>query len=138
MSIGTVNALIASHHFVVPSALDSLSTRAAQQFVPNMLAIKRELDLDLDLAGIVGMMSRKAELDGREIAIIDQLRAAARLWGTDDDLVFKKTIPIRQGIAEAAGESLAYFGKDSEKKPLKDLFDPLFADIAERIVLTNH
>jgi chromosome partitioning protein len=66
MTLGSINALVASHAFVVPTILDSLSVEAVSQFLTNMKAIKGDLSLDLDLAGIVGMMTRQAKPSGRE------------------------------------------------------------------------
>lgn len=136
MSIGTVNALIASHHFVVPSTLDALGARAVPQFVGNMKAIKGELDLDLELVGVVGMMSRAIVLAPRETKALDAIREGAMLWKAETDFVIPHVLPKRVGIADAAGDDIAYLGT-TNGEPLKVVFDPLFADIAERIMLTN-
>jgi cellulose biosynthesis protein BcsQ len=61
MTLGSINALVASHYFLVPSILDKLSAEAVAQFLANMKAIKKDLSLDLDLAGIIGCMTRLAE-----------------------------------------------------------------------------
>jgi chromosome partitioning protein len=138
MSIGTVNALVASHYFVVPTTLDTLGARAVPQFIINMTAIKSDLGLKLDLAGVVGMMSREESLNGREIAALDAARIGAENWKKGEDFVLGTTIPRREAIANAAGEALAYFGRDDKGKLSDRFFDPLFADIAKRIMLTNH
>ncbi len=137
MSIGTVNALVCSHHYVIPSTLDALASRAVDQFIKNMIGITEDLNLDLKLAGIAAVMSRQVNLNEREHKALETLREAAKQWDSEQDLVFQTVIPMRQGIAEAAGEALAYFGNDASNQPLRKLFDPLFADIAERIMLTN-
>ena len=66
MTLGSINALVASHAFVVPTILDALSVEAVGQFLANVKAIKSDLGLDIDLAGIVGMMTRQAEPSDRE------------------------------------------------------------------------
>jgi cellulose biosynthesis protein BcsQ len=42
MTLGSINALVASHFFVVPTILDSLSVEAVGQFLTNMKAIKKD------------------------------------------------------------------------------------------------
>ncbi|MFO1172284.1 MAG: hypothetical protein U1E49_15115 [Hyphomicrobiaceae bacterium] len=137
MSIGTINGLLASHYFVVPSTLDALSARAVPQFIANMRSIKKELDLDLDLARVIGMMSRASALASREKKALDAIRDGAMNWKADTDFVSPYFLPRRVGIADAAGDDIAYLGFNNGE-PLRALFDPLFADIAERIMLTNH
>ncbi len=137
MSMGTVNALIASHHFVVPSTLDALGARAVPQFIGNMKAIKSELDLDLELAGVVGMMSRAKILAPRESKALTAIRDGAMLWKPEIDFVLENTLPRKVGIGDAAGDDIAYLGT-TNGEPLKDVFDPIFADVAKRIMLTNH
>ena len=131
MSLATINALVASHHFVVPTTLDALGVRAIPQFVANMQSIKRELDLDLELAGIVGMMSRQAVLSQRERGLWDDAGDGARAWSKDQDFRFATTIPRRSQISDSAGDSIAYLATPE----IKTIFEPLFIDIARKIGL---
>jgi cellulose biosynthesis protein BcsQ len=128
MTLGSINALVASHYFVVPTVLDSLSAEAVRQFLVNMRAIKKDLQLDIDLAGIAGVMTRQKVLSSNEARALEAARDGGAAWKEDADFVFSTTLPRRVDIANAAGEDIAYFGNDANG-PLKDLFDPLFQEI---------
>ena len=60
LALGAVNALVASHYVLVPTMLDKLSSEAVGQFLTTIKAMKKEMSLSLDLAGIAGMMTRLA------------------------------------------------------------------------------
>ena len=132
MTLGSINALIASHHFVVPTVLDTLSVEAVRQFLTNLKAIKQDLALDIDLAGIPGVMTRQLNPSATEKRALDLARDGGTVWRDDTDFVFAATLPRRVDIANAAGEDIAYFGRDTSG-PLKDLFDPLFDEIYNAI-----
>ena len=128
MTLGSINALVASHFFVVPTILDSLSVEAVSQFLTNMKAIKADLKLDIDLAGIVGMMTRQSSPSERERRGLELARESGTIWKANTDYVFKATLPRKVDIANAAGEDIAYFGEDSSGS-LRRFFDPLFEEI---------
>jgi chromosome partitioning protein len=130
MTLGSVNALVASHHFVVPTILDSLSVEAVGQFLANMKAIKSDLQLDLDLAGIVGMMTRQAKPSDRENRGLELARESGTIWKENTDYVLRTTLPRRVAIADAAGEDIAYL---SDGGTLQPLFDPLFEEICTAV-----
>jgi cellulose biosynthesis protein BcsQ len=132
MTLGSINALVASHFFVVPTILDSLSVEAVSQFLTNMKAIKGDLDLDLELAGIVGMMTRQAKPSDREARGLELARESGYIWKENADYVFKTTLPRKVDIANAAGEDVAYFGSDGDG-PLKRYFEPLFKEICTAV-----
>ncbi len=132
MTLGSVNAVVASHYFVVPTVLDTLSAEAVRQFLVNMRAIKEDLQLDINLAGIVGVMTRQKNLSSNEARALEAARDGGEAWKEDVDFVFPTTLPRRVDIANAAGEDIAYFGNNNEG-PLKALFDPLFEEIYNAI-----
>jgi cellulose biosynthesis protein BcsQ len=130
MTLGSINALVASHAFVVPTILDALSVEAVGQFLTNVKAIKSDLDLDLDLAGIVGMMTRQAKPSDRENRGLALAREGGTIWKEETDYVFKTTLPRRVAIADAAGEDVAYL---SEGGSVREFFDPLFEEICTAV-----
>jgi chromosome partitioning protein len=134
MTIGTINALVASHYLVVPTSLDRLSSEAVPQFITHMKEIRKDLRLDLELAGIAGVMSRTINLSDNEKLALERAREGGELWQADTDFVLRQTIPRRSAIADAAGAEVAYFCRDSNG-PLADLFDPLFAEICQNMKL---
>ncbi len=132
MTLGSINALAASHYFIVPTVLDKLSVEAVGQFLTNMLAISADLHLDIDLAGIAGVMTRTINVSATEGEALERAREAGSIWGEDREYVFKTTLPRKVDIANAAGEDIAYFGSDGEG-PLKRFFDPLFKEFCTAI-----
>lgn len=132
MTLGSINALVASHAFVVPTVLDTLSVEAVGQFLTNMHAIKDDLNLDIDLAGIVGMMTRTEKPSATEQRGLELAREQGAVWREEADFVFNTTLPRRVSIANAAGVDIAYFGNDGNG-PLKDVFDPLFQEICDAV-----
>ncbi len=137
MTLGSVNALVTSHHFVVPTVLDKLSAEAVSQFVTNVKQIKNDLGLVIELAGIVGCMTREQSPKGNESAALELARAGGFQWSQDEDYLFKTTLPRKVAIGNAAGEDIAYFLKDAERLPLRNVFDPLFEEICAKIFPRN-
>jgi chromosome partitioning protein len=78
MTMGTVNALVASHAVVMPTILDRVSSEAVKPFLIQIKALSNDLALDLRPAGIVAMMTRQAELTATERDIRVQIEATAR------------------------------------------------------------
>jgi chromosome partitioning protein len=132
MTLGSINALVASHYFIVPTVLDRLSVEAVGQFLTNMCAIKKDLRLNIDLAGIAGVMTRQINLSSSEAEALERAREGGAAWRQDVDFVFETTLPRRVDIANAAGADFAYFGSDSNG-PLANLFDPLFEEICRAV-----
>jgi chromosome partitioning protein len=135
MTMGSVNALVASHYFLVPTVLDKLSVEAVPQFITNVKAIKNDMDLDIDLAGIVGTLTRQDALTSREEAHVESAREGGYLWRENTDYVFPRTVPRRQAIASAAGEDIAYLLTGADGTNVRAILDPLFEDICKRIGL---
>jgi len=133
MTLGAINALVASHYLIVPTVLDKLSAEAVGQFISNMKAIREDLNLDLKLGGIVGCMSRQANLSEREEQARNLAREGGYLWREGKDYVFRTTIPRRVDIGNAAGEDIAYCVQNGANYPNRALFDPLFQEICAEI-----
>jgi cellulose biosynthesis protein BcsQ len=133
MSLGAINALIASHYLVVPTILDKLSSEAVDQFLANMKALHKELHLHLQLAGIIGTMSLRAVLRPGEQRIWDGLESAGRAWRKGEDFRIVPTIRRATAISNAAGEDLAYLGRGDDGVTARQLFQPVFEELARRI-----
>lgn len=131
LSIGGVNALVASHFFVVPTILDKLSIEAIPQFLRQMQGIKNDLNLDLDFAGVVATMTRNQNISATEAEMLGHVRTAGRDWDPNRDFIIKQHLPKRAAIARVAGEGVAYnlTGADD----VREFFDPIFAELLTRI-----
>jgi chromosome partitioning protein len=104
MTLGSINALVASHYFLVPTIPDKLSAEAVAQFLANMTAIKKDLALDLELAGIIGCMTRTVEPSPNERQALGLARQGGYIWREDTDFVFNTTIPRTPALARKLGE----------------------------------
>ena len=133
LTLGSVNALVASHYFLVPTVLDKLSVEAVPQFLTSVKTIKKDLGLEIELAGIVGCMTRLQNPSGKEVDALELARDGGSAWKSDTDFVFKTTLPRKVSIANAAGTDVAYFMQDGSGNDLQTLFDPLFEEICGRI-----
>lgn len=137
MTLGSINALVASHKFFVPTILDKISAEAVAQFIVNMKAIKRDLELDIDLAGIIGCMTRNAQPSSREMQALQLAREGGYLWKEGHDYVLKATLPRRVAIGGAAGEDVAYCVREKGEFVNRDVFDPLFAEMSAELFTDN-
>ena len=66
LTLGSLNALVTSDYLIVPTVLDKLSAEAVGTFLSQMKTIVADMRLPLQLAGIVGNMSRLETLSPNE------------------------------------------------------------------------
>lgn len=134
LTLGTVNALIASHFLVVPTVLDKLSFDAVDRFLRQVGSIKSELGLDLRLGGIVGTMTSVHPLrkDSAQFELWTDIGDIDSIWGEQDDFRLG-IVPRRAVIANAVGEDIAYFRRDSNGDVIAELFAPIADRLFERM-----
>ena len=138
MTLGTINALVASHYFFVPTVLSKLSVEAIPQFLANVKSIKADLTLGLKLAGIIGNMTRTINLSENEKRHLQKAGDAGAVWSKDVDYVLPRTVPIRTAISEAEGAEIAYLTSDAQNRQgIHNILNPLFEDMAARIGLVG-
>lgn len=135
LTVGAVNALVASDYFVVPTLLDMLSVEAVPQFLSLLSELKADLELDLELAAIVPTLTVRQGLLRREIEAREKLFDMAKVTWASDVCVTAGHIPRRVGIAAAAGESVAYNVPGADGDGMRLIFDPVFAEILSRMGL---
>ena len=131
MTLGTVNALVASHFYVVPAMLDRVSSEAVGPFLTQVEGLKRDLELDLRLAAIVPTMTRQAEMSGSEKRYLQQVEATAEEIIGSPGSVLEHNIPRRAQITNE--EDLGYFLIEKEGGPLSRFYDPAFDEIWQRM-----
>lgn len=136
MSIGSVNALVASHYFVVPTILDKLSIEAVGQFLSQMKAVKSDLGLGLEFAGVVASMTQMQNLTRRDHEMLDLVARSTNVWNADSNAILTRNLPKKAAIAAAAGEAVAYETRGADGNSIRQLFDPLYAELLTRIGLT--
>jgi cellulose biosynthesis protein BcsQ len=136
LTIGAINALVASHYFFVPTVLDKISVEAVPQFLSNVKGIKQDLNLDLELAGIIGTLTQQNILSPNEEKQFGRAQEGAAVWSSNPGLVLPRTVPKRAAIATAAGEEIAYILANNQARlGVREILDPLFADMTARIKL---
>jgi cellulose biosynthesis protein BcsQ len=134
LTLGAVSALVASHHLIVPSALDKMSAEAAQQFLTLAHSIKIDLKLDLELLGAIGTLCRATTLNETEQLNWSRIgEYCQKTWGTDREYRFARTIPRRAKIAEAAGEAVAYLTPGAGGNEVRQIFNDLGGEIWDRL-----
>ena len=136
LTLGSLNALVTSDYLIVPTVLDKLSAEAVGTFLSQMKTIVADMRLPLQLAGIVGNMSRLETLSPNERSAYEMARLAGHNWDEQQDFMFETVIPRRAAIGRAAGEDVAYVAEDkADRSTAREVFDPLCAEILTRIGL---
>jgi chromosome partitioning protein len=130
-TMGTVAAIAASTHVLIPTGLDKLSAEAVGPALATMKLLKAKLNPQLKLLGVIGNLSRQDGLNPVEEEALGIVRTAFREWDGDpsEKIVFERTLPRRQGIIDAAGEDIAYLTNEDARK----LFDALGREVAARL-----
>jgi cellulose biosynthesis protein BcsQ len=129
-SLGTINALCASHALLVPTVLDSLSVDAARRFLQRMSGL-RGLAPALSTVCVVPSLMEDTKRTQSEEAALIEARAALSSWSgtayiTDASIRFFTT------LSKVAGRDLGYI---TDKKFVKPAFDALGEEVSTRIGL---
>jgi cellulose biosynthesis protein BcsQ len=137
LTAGTINALCASTHLLIPTVYDKLSAEAVGTFLDGVHMLKSALNPVIDLLGVVGTLTfQQGPLVSREQGAkniaVDEVQ---RTWGSNH-YFFDRHIPRKAAIAVAAGTSLAYFDDNTVRR----WFDELGKEAIERLNLnlTNY
>lgn len=143
MTIGAINALVASQFFFVPTLLDGLSVEAIPQMLQAVGGIKKDLDLRIEFAGVIGTMTLA---DGRGPKEEENLGRAAELvtdaWTTPlvvSPAILDRTLPRRVAFSNVAGNNVALLtlSNSAQDVALRDIMHTLFADMSKRIGLLS-
>ena len=136
LTTGTVNALCASTHLLVPTVLDSISVEAAVSFLDITQKTLKPLNPALELAGVVGTLTyQQGNLKNWEnnakIFLEERLPHVWKQSGDEWKTIFAQHIPRRAALAYAAGRNIGYFSDD--KKIVPHWFDNLGDELVQRI-----
>jgi chromosome partitioning protein len=131
LTTGTVNALCASTHLLVPTVLDKLSGEAVGPTLQTAKRLMNKLNPDLQLLGVVGNLTRQDEPGQIEREASEMVRLALETDGWGERRMFKRTIPRRAAVANVAGEDIAYLCNADFRK----LFDELGVELVEALKL---
>lgn len=112
MSLVTLNSLVASSHYVIPTSCDYLPSMGIRLLNENISQIQSRLNPDLKLLGVVLTM-----YDRRE-AITEQVESLIR--ETFGEVVFKSPIRINTRFKTSPAEHLTIFEWDQGGKGADD------------------
>lgn len=136
-SAGTINALCASTHLVIPTVLDQMSAEAVIFFSRDVAAMKRDLFPDLRLLGVVPtMVFQQTGFTAREQDVIRRINEALRpYWGINKTVLEKAFVPRKNAIGDVAGTGIGFFdaGQQRYTREVRDIFTRVGAHIEERI-----
>lgn len=134
MTLGTVNALVASHNYIVPIIPDRVSSEAVRPYLVQVEQMKKDLDLELSLAGIVASMTyRSGGLTDRENAHWTKIyESAHEVLGVGPEVCLDTNIPDKVDIRDSG--DLGYFLSDANGSLRSRIYDPLFDELWTRIM----
>jgi cellulose biosynthesis protein BcsQ len=132
LTTGTVNAICASTHLLIPTVLDKLSGEAVGPTLQTAKKLANKLNPDLELLGVVGNLTRQDELGPTEREALQMVRLALEIDGWGQRRMFRRTIPRRVAVTNAAGEDVAYLNK---KEDFSKIFDDLGDELLEALDL---
>jgi cellulose biosynthesis protein BcsQ len=137
LTTGTVGALIAGTHLVVPTILDLLSAETVGSFLKQAWALRQRFNPGLELAGVVGTMTTArppgkpltaAELDVRGLVL-----SRMEEWKTNA-YMFNSDIQDIARIRRRAGVLNPYFSEDDR---VPQMFDALGDELWHRMEISK-
>lgn len=125
LSLGTVNALCASHGLIIPTVPDALSVDATSRFLMRA-NLFRTLNPALREVGIVTSMSNETRLKDYELVAMQDAKQALSAWQGTPGRIFSRNVRHFTSLARAAGKSIGYI----DDSPVKQVFNELGEEIA--------
>lgn len=136
-STGTINALCASTHLLIPTVLDQMSAEAVIYFSRDISAMKQNLFPHLKLAGVIPTLTwRENELSPREAEVIERLNAAVRpYWGGNNSVLEEAFVPRTTAIGDISGQGVGYVSGVTAKhtQKVRAIFDRVGKAVTKRI-----
>lgn len=131
ITTGTINALCASTHLLIPTKMDEMSAEAVVYFLQQIERMQKSgLLSSLKVLGVVPTMMREA---AREADYESRARERLEFFGRErlrreDLLMMDARVPEKTDIARTAGVGVAYLRKPA----LRPIFDRLADAVWER------
>jgi cellulose biosynthesis protein BcsQ len=137
LTVGTVGALIAATHLLVPTIFDPLSAETVGSFLKQAWTLRTRFNQGLELAGVVGTKTTTrpigkpltgAELDARGLAL-----KGIQEWKGDKH-VFSADIQDIAAIRKRAGLLNPYFSEDDK---VQRMFDLVGDELCQRMGISS-
>jgi chromosome partitioning protein len=128
MTTGTINALCASTHVLIPAIFNPLAAEPVENFLRSSKALMDELNPKLEFLGVVETMSppanvgRDTRAEGRRVVseALQQFSPAIH--------ILDNHVPRRNGLADG----VAYLKSGAEGREARRIFDALGKEIERR------
>ncbi len=130
LTAGTVNALCASTHLLVPTKLDRLSAEAVGPFLNAVKNLKNQVNPSMEFVGVVGTMTQQQHrLSAVEANALELIRGQLEKVWPQNPHTFNRHIPQKAAFARAAGQTIAYL----EDKEIRQFIHELGQEIRSRM-----
>lgn len=138
-STGTINALCASTHLVIPTKLDRMSVEAVIYFSRDVDRMRAKLFPGLKLIGVVPTMTKFGTrlLPDEKGQVATLNRDLAQYWHTNQSVIEAAFVPDTKAISTISGSGVAYYdaGERAKTKKAKSIFDRVGSAVFGRIKL---
>jgi cellulose biosynthesis protein BcsQ len=136
LTLATINALAASTDFAIPTILDALSIENVGSFLKQVkLLFSNELNPHIKLAGMIGTMTAKDELNDTETTSRTALiKNAVEVWGPGAHMI-ARNVPNTARFHEDAGHTIAYLDHRSTNLKTRQVIEELGAQCSKAIGL---
>jgi cellulose biosynthesis protein BcsQ len=128
LTLGAINALVASTYLVVPTVLDQLAAERVGYFLKNASTFRDLFNPNLKLAGVLGTMTYRQTLTDNERDTLASVRETLGICGNGGH-IFQRNIPRKQSLATSAGNDVAYLRNNE----IARLFDQFGNELMERL-----
>lgn len=142
MTLGSINAIVASQSFFVPTILDGLSIAGVPQLLAQVHELKRDLELKIALSGVIGTLTLRDQLTAKERLRADEIQGRVEaVWPeahTGPPVFLPQSLPRRVAFSDSAGDDIAYLrdrAHPAGETPIYAIMEDLFKDMADRIGL---
>lgn len=132
ITTGTINALTAATHLLIPTRLDDLSAEAVDYFIEQYERMRPSLFPALKVAGILPTMTTtntEGLADYEQRARDRLIRFSKAQFQRDDLVLIAQKVPQRAEISRFAGEGVAYLRNNG----VRAIFDKLGKELAQRL-----
>lgn len=133
---GSVNALAASTHVLVPTILDGQSHVATLNTLGAIQQFRQNLNRNLKTIGIVpSMVEQSTGYNDRETRFIEELERQITSFHDPIPVLKERPIIRKEQLARAGGSEVIYFsaGNDQKTKDIRSMFSNLAVYIEQQI-----
>jgi cellulose biosynthesis protein BcsQ len=132
---GSVNALAASTHVLVPTILDGQSHEATLNTLNVIQLFRQKLNLGLKTLGVVPSMVEATTFNKRELEAIESLERQITEFHELTPILKERPIIRKEALARAGGSEAIYFSESNDQmmRNIRTMFDKLGSYIDQQV-----